>query len=252
MTAGALTVNEFRAANGYASATGGDVFIRDPNKETVPAKIEARPQKALPAPDTKAAAARSAAIKAAQRLQRLRASVANEMETDVNDFFAELADRMVERLSKRAAAGETKVQSAEDLIDPEDENKLEELLKYWYVDLLQQSWQTWNTALGVRVSFDRTDLAVTAALADSGTRIKDIMATTLGDVRELLQYASERCSTPASKAGVSTRSPAGMPTTRACETSWSRRTRTAAARSRAPSWAPLSRSRRSGATAPLA
>ncbi|HRF46681.1 MAG TPA: phage portal protein [Anaerolineales bacterium] len=192
MTAGALTVNEFRAANGYASATGGDVFIRDPNKETVPAKIEARPQKALPAPDTKAAAARSAAIKAAQRLQRLRASVANEMETDVNDFFAELADRMVERLSKRAAAGETKVQSAEDLIDPEDENKLEELLKYWYVDLLQQSWQTWNTALGVRVSFDRTDLAVTAALADSGTRIKDIMATTLGDVRELLQYASEQ------------------------------------------------------------
>ncbi len=193
LSGGAITVNEFRAANGYAAFTGGDVLIRDPNKELVAVQLATRAgkQAMLPPAETKAAA-RAAAIKAAQRLQRMRMNVAKEMESDIESFFSDLADRMVERLSKRAAAGETKAQSADDLIEPEDESKLEELLKYWYVDLLQQSWSTWNTSIGVRVSFDLADPAVTAALADSGTRIKDIMDTTLVDVRELLQYASEQ------------------------------------------------------------
>jgi hypothetical protein len=114
------------------------------------------------------------------------------MESAVDAYFQALADRVIHRARKSwTPATETKkLPKANDLLTDGDARQLETVVKRFYVELIQLSWDTWNVALGVEAAFDLSDPAVTAVLASAGTRVKDIHATTLEKLREVLQYGS--------------------------------------------------------------
>lgn len=192
LQAGGILLNEFRSAAGLPALAGGNVRLRGLAVDEVPADLEqAAGAKALPKPRSMSADIkadrRQGALRSAAALQRARKTLARRMETEIGDYFDDLADQMVARLQrgKGAKAG------AGDLFTSEDGKRLEKLVKRWYVEVCSASWETWNAALGVEVAFDLADPAVTAALQLAGDQIRGINDTTKDAVRELLQRASE-------------------------------------------------------------
>lgn len=188
--AGGITLNEFRAAAGLAPDLAGDVYLRGLTVEVVPSALAGA--KALPAPaglsaDKSAATRRKAALRVARAQQGVRRDLATRMESDVDRAFEELATRMVQRLqaakSAKAAVG--------DLFTDDDAAEVERVVKRWYVAIVEATWETWNLALDAELAFDLTDPAVTAALKQAGTQIRQINATTRAAVRELLEQASD-------------------------------------------------------------
>ena len=77
------------------------------------------------------------------------------------------------------------------LLNNADGGELEDLLKKYYAQILELSWEVWNVSLGVHVAFDLNAPLVTQVLAMAGTRVKDIHETTLAALRETLQYGTE-------------------------------------------------------------
>jgi len=167
------------------------------------------------------------ALKAAEAwgeaLRRVRVEVAGRMQTQVDKFFDDLAQRVVSRaenlgkalpLTPSRQAGEGKspptspestgtrrpltrgagkkaLPGLEDLFLSGDVDELVEIAKRFYVELLSGSWELWNLSLGVEVAFDLADPLVTEVLKGAGTRIREVEETTLEAVRELLQYGSD-------------------------------------------------------------
>ncbi len=214
LSKGGITLNEFRALVGRPSDPAGDVYYlplavqvipfgRAPESPALPAPIAKPPpaeddSKALSTgPRLKGRAERrqlAVALIAAQREQRRL--VASRMEPALDAWFAKMADRVISRAlqsSKVLGRGERKGWlDAEYLLEEYPDDKLVDLVKRFYLELIQLSWDTWNLNLGVEVAFDLTDPAVTQALANAGTRIKGIQDTTLQAVRDALQYGSEQ------------------------------------------------------------
>jgi len=200
---GYLMVNEGRIFLGQEEVPGQDVFLRGLNIDEVQA-TGAKSRRAIVVKG-KRANPRRAAAKLGAALQRIRRDVAKKMGRDLDAYFADLSQRVVDRaalrkgLDGRVHAGtkdgkpvlEIKL-SERDLLKPEDDKELEKLVKKWYVEVLSASWEMWNLSLGVDVDFDLQDPAVTAVLKGAGTRIKEISDTTREAVRELLQYGSEQ------------------------------------------------------------
>ncbi len=79
----------------------------------------------------------------------------------------------------------------EQLLFDSDAAELEAVLKRFYVDLLQLSWDNWNVELGVDLAFDLIDPAVTKALNGAGARVKVIMETTRTALQDALQFSNE-------------------------------------------------------------
>jgi hypothetical protein len=139
-------------------------------------------------------------------LLRVRNEVAGRMKTGVDVFFSQLADQVVERAGKAAPRPpalraspqmgerhlEGKTIRAEDLLEDGDWNKLEWLIKKYYVEVIQLSWEAWNVTLGVDLVFDLGDPAVTKVLKMAGAHVKEIKDTVLDAMKETLQYGSER------------------------------------------------------------
>lgn len=134
---------------------------------------------------------------AGRALQRVRKDVATRMKQAVDVYFSQLADRVVERVSspKFQVSGlerkEDDLPRAGDLLNNDDRKKLESLVKRFYVQILELSWNHWNVALGVQKAFDLDDPLVTQLLALAATRVKDIHDGTMAEIREALQYASQ-------------------------------------------------------------
>lgn len=195
---GYLTVNDGRVALGYEPAAGQDVFLRSAAVMEVAGAKAGRPATRLKAAHTvhtKAASdKRKAALALGQALQRTRKAVAGRMESAVDAYFGALAGRVVARASKawhpRLEAKD--LPKADDLLTPQDEAELRETVKRFYIEVLASSWETWNTALGVEANFELTDPAVTGILQTAGARVRDIQATTLAALRELLAYGNEQ------------------------------------------------------------
>jgi hypothetical protein len=131
-------------------------------------------------------------------LQRIRLEVAKRMETAVDVYFSQLSDRVVERTGKNLTPGpfpkgkgSKSLPSAGELITGEDKKALEKLIKRFYVEIIQLSWDMWNYMLGVEKAFDLTDPIVTTALQSAATRVRDINDTTLQEIRDALKYANE-------------------------------------------------------------
>ena len=126
-----------------------------------------------------------------QMLQRIRLDVARRMKQSVNVYFSQLADRVVERTGKSYMPGKADLPDAGDLITGDDRKKLETLIKRFYVEIIQLSWETWNYTLGVTTAFDLTDPIVTEALQSAAQSVKDITSTTLEEIQGALTYANE-------------------------------------------------------------
>ncbi len=129
-----------------------------------------------------------------QLLQRIRLEVARRMTQAVDVFFSQLADRVVERAGKKDEGGRMKADlpRAGELVNADDRTKLETLVKRFYVEITQLSWETWNFVLGVEKAFDLTDPIVTRLLESAATRVKDINDTTMQEIRDALKYANEQ------------------------------------------------------------
>jgi HK97 family phage portal protein len=121
-----------------------------------------------------------AARKVGQGLRDIRERVTGRMAADLERLFDKQARRAVGLLRGKGL-------SADELIPPEDEREMTDLMKRWYVEILKLSWDVWNYSLGVEQAFDLTDPLVNRVLGAAGTRVRDITATTLEALREVLQ-----------------------------------------------------------------
>lgn len=126
-------------------------------------------------------------------LRRIRVDVAGRMKQALAVYFSQLADRVVERAGK--AIGDQlsakELPSAGELLNGEDRKALEKIVKRFYLEVLELSWNQWNVALGVEKAFDLTDPIVTRILAGAGTRVKAIQDETLSQIRDALKYGNE-------------------------------------------------------------
>lgn len=121
-------------------------------------------------------------------LRKMRVKLAKKMKGDVQTYFDDLADQVVKRATGKKADD---LPSADDLLRNEDSAKLQGIVKRYYATIIELSWATWNTELGVELAFDLTDPLVTEILAGAGKSVIDIDATTLDALRSALQYAND-------------------------------------------------------------
>lgn len=201
---GGIMLNEFRAFVGLKREPQGDVYYvplgvfvtdgaslrDDPN---APPDAAGAPKQLRGGTEYEQKAKRRRAsekVIAAQRKQRER--VAKRMQRALDKYFGELADRVVGRLEKSFFGMQVKaLPKAEDLLTAKDADELEEVVKRFYVELLEISWDTWNAALGVELDFDLIDATVTKILGSAGKRIRQITETTRDAVRDVLKYGNE-------------------------------------------------------------
>jgi len=137
-----------------------------------------------------------------QALQRIRLDVARRMTQAVDAYFSQLADRVVERAGKATPPptppqmstfeeGRKDLPNAGQLLNADDRNKLETLIKRFYVEILQLSWQQWNYVLGVEKAFDLEDPLVSQLLRMAAQNVKDIHQTTMDEIRDALTYGND-------------------------------------------------------------
>ncbi|MCC6192272.1 MAG: phage portal protein [Anaerolineales bacterium] len=203
VTAGWLTVNQALTETGFETDPAGDVYLRGMAVEEVPAGVKYLVPAGLSTKRLGAGAAaakarrdrRKTALTMAKALQRVRTNVAKRMESAVDDYFGELAKRVVARAQKAWPARPVErkeLPSVDDLLEPGDGADLVDVVKRFYVEVLSASWETWNTALGVDVAFDLSDPAVTEVLKLAGKKVKGITETTRQALSDLLQYGNEQ------------------------------------------------------------
>lgn len=196
VTKGYMMVSEGRAALGLPHIEGTEVFLRSMVVQEVPVIVSASGKALLPSrTQTKAKEDRRKVMLALIAAQRQnRTEVAGRMETALDNYFGGLADRIIHRAltaEQPAKTVQRKGIQDGDLLFDADATELEELVKRFYVELLQLSWQNWNLELGIDAAFDLTDPAVTKALEGAGARVKAIHETTRGKLQEALQFANE-------------------------------------------------------------
>lgn len=202
-----LTRGQAKQELGMKPENGDDVYFVSLASEFVPAgqavvrdTTPAKSNPSLPSPNAKNKSAfgegsrKASAI--SQVLLRLRNDVAKRMTVTVDVYFSQLADRVVSRVEGQKSKVEGQrpkadLPSANDLINAEDRKQLETLVKRFYVEVIQLSWNTWNVALGVELAFDLTDPAVTRALRMAGAHVKEIEGTVMDAMKEALKYGSE-------------------------------------------------------------
>lgn len=139
--------------------------------------------------------------------QRTRNAVATQMESALEKYYDRLADKVYSRLRASKAfepridtnehegvPEETKVvlPSADSLFEPEDSAELKDLLRSFYLQVIQESWDTWGlVAGGLYTPFDPEDPTVTKALESAGQRVRMIDEKTLAALNAVLKHGSE-------------------------------------------------------------
>jgi len=129
-----------------------------------------------------------------QALQRIRLDVARRMTAAVDVYFSQLADRVVERAGKvinNQLSVKGDLPNAGDLLNGDDRKKLEVLVKRFYVEILQLSWDQWNYVLGVEKAFDLEDPIISQMLKLAAQNVKDINDTTMQEIRDALKYGND-------------------------------------------------------------
>jgi len=196
---GLFTRAEAKAALGMKPLPGDDVYYVSLATEFVPAGEvvvrETTPSSAnnQQTPETPGGKQKKS-VAGGRMLQRIRLQVAKRMESAVDVYFSQLSDRVTDRTSgKNHLAGKEskKLPAAGELITNDDKKKLEDLIKRFYIEIIQLSWSSWNYSLGVELAFDLTDPIVTEALENAATQVKEINDTTMEAIRETLTYGNE-------------------------------------------------------------
>lgn len=210
-----LTRAEAKQYMGLMPKPGDDVYFVSLASEFVPAgEAVVRDPTPSPSPNsgkTPRFGEGSKSIEKARLLQRIRLGVEKRMAAAVDVYFSQLSARVEERAkgspstALRSAQGgasttanasaqreiKADLPSVDDLFKADDWGKLETLVKRFYIEIVELSWETWNYVLGVEAAFDLTDPAVTRVLGMAGTHIREIKQTVLDEVRAVLQYGSD-------------------------------------------------------------
>lgn len=221
---GYMTRNEARAELSLPETRDGDVFLVSFSTVSEPAlsKTALSQSEAKSLKVTTSESRRQAALMVGRTLQSIRKSVEVRMAADVERFFYDLAERVIERARGLTEAGvrasvlEWKLAGWEPgqhdpttacglaalvkatqltlpgLFDDADFGDLLHVFGFWAYTILEESWDTWNYALDVTLSFNRNDPAVVAVVQTLGDRITLISEATRNGVREILAEGYQR------------------------------------------------------------
>lgn len=204
-----LTRSEAKSELGMEPKPGDDVYFVSLASEFIPAgQAVVRASGLDTGPKNSPYSTNVKGMKAAigPLLQRIRNMVAKRMETSLNVYFSGLAERAIVRAQETqknaadaltgagfsTAISKKALPKPNQLVTSEDNATLKELVKRYYVEILELSWDTWNIALGVETAFDLTDPAVVEVIKLAGTRVKDIQQATMDALRESLAYGAEQ------------------------------------------------------------
>jgi HK97 family phage portal protein len=130
---------------------------------------------------------------AAQRA--IRAMVVRHMESGLDDWLTQLADRVVARARKDWTPKRVQAKdlpNAEDLLTDTDADELTAIIKRYFVELLGATWPLVDAEIGITVAFDLKDPAVIRVLATAGQDVRKINQTTLDELRRALQYGADQ------------------------------------------------------------
>lgn len=190
---GLVTRAEAKQELGIKSLPGDDVYYVSLATEFVPAKgsgsvvrVDGN-TKALNGGVEMKAKLRSAS----KPLLTIRKKSARKMESALETYFSDLADRVASRTEEKSLKAKNQLPSLDDLMSESDDAELEKLIKRFYVQVIELSWDSWNVSLGIEKAFDLTDPAVTRALEMAGDHVAEIQETTKDALRELLAQANE-------------------------------------------------------------
>lgn len=148
-------------------------------------------------------------LTAVRKLRQVREALRPRMEEEVAAYFEEWAEAAVARVEAMrkqqletagagTPAGRKELTDAEwdalasVIFGEEDEANLRVVLESFYVEVVKESWPVMNAMLGTTAAFDLTDPAVTQALAQAGTQVREISTSTRDQLRDLLQYGNEQ------------------------------------------------------------
>lgn len=174
-----------------AAERGKGVQLQDPQDDT--------PPKALPAPPMSKAS--RTARRQARRLQRIRLDLIEAMADDVDDYFADMAQRVVDRAQDSGkgkqphtnghgpAQVKATLPTVDELLTTGDEERLRQLMERYYIEVIRASWQSWGEMLEDETVFSLTDPAVRSALSQAGGQVRQITDTTRSALQDLLTHA---------------------------------------------------------------
>lgn len=214
--AGSLTLNQANRLRGLPTIVGGDVYLWGAMVIPVPeASVGALataetgialtpPPAALPGPVVEAEsvteersrptperkAGEATARRHARALQRVRRGVERRMERALESYFDDLAATIVRRARDGGKADD--LPSADQLLLRIDGESLIDLLERYYLEIIAASWETWNTALAVEVSFEASDPIVVEVLKTAATQVAGITETTREAIQRLLSAGAEQ------------------------------------------------------------
>jgi HK97 family phage portal protein len=181
---------------GIGPIPGGDIGYLPMN--LVPADQVALPDPEPAPPPVQAAGrgiekGRRPAVRIGAALQRIRLQLAKQMQKAVDQYFADLAERIIARAraAEKSAATVTKLPTVADLLLRTDQDALRELFTSYTLEICRASWGTWNDALGVELAFEQTDPAVVAALSQSGQRVAQITEVTRSAIVAVLEFGAQ-------------------------------------------------------------
>lgn len=189
LSAGGITVNEFREVSGWPPVENGDVFLRSPLTIEMAAILKAaagRDRQAKTAPPGRSEAEKAAARSIGRSLRTLREEGEGRFESALADYFKSLSDRVCNRVRAAEKAGRrcpaAGKATGDDWITEDDVDELKGISNRYTLALLKESWPVINAALGVTLAWDENDSAVLRALSLVGNDIVDITDAT----RELI------------------------------------------------------------------
>lgn len=185
---GVLQLNEARTALGYDAVPTGDVFLWELNPGfspgATPLSAEGAAPKMLATGHRHKASNPATDRRNAQRLQRIRLAVVENMADGVDDYFNDLTARVVKRAGGKAKADT--LPGLDDLLLQADEDELKALFSKFYTELLQASWSAWGGMLDDETPFSLKNPAVERILETSGQNVKDITETTKQSIQDVL------------------------------------------------------------------
>lgn len=196
---GLVTRSEAKRELGIKPMAGDEVYYVSLATEFVEAGAGEVTRDPTPVKGQKLQVAGQKASAVTRQLLSIRNQTAKRMTAAVDAYFSQLADRVVERAksdpSPNASHSERGVKadlpSVGDLMNAQDRKQLDKLIKRFYIEVIELSWNSWNVALGVEIAFDLDDPAVTRALKLATKHIKEIEDEVREHLKDALQYASE-------------------------------------------------------------
>lgn len=173
----------------------GDAVVRQPSVASDPPSgtSQPAPQKRTWRGEEKSK--RDGMRKAGRLLQRVRLSTAVRMEAAVDQYFDGLGESVAARAKKSLVISRQSVKSnlpnANDLLNDNDKNALAAIVKRFYIEIVEASWQGTNAMLGVDIAFDLGDPLVAQILQMAEVNVQTIHSYTLAELNNALANAAE-------------------------------------------------------------